>query len=380
MNSDIKVLMLQTSNAGVAHYRIHTWATSAHRNKAFFVRAPWFDKNLTETHPWEIDLEDTIIRRQLLGELDSYMKVADIVICQMVHTRAALTVLEGMKAMYKIPLVTEMDDNMLSTPAYNPASAVYGNGSHLRALAIEQMRMSDALIVSTPGLKETYSEFCENIYVLENSLDLRVWNNLRHPKRKDFVRLGWAGGASHVEDLRIIEPVVRKTLEKHKTARFMFIHGVPDFFRNIDRVETVADWTRIDRWPQFLASKGIDIGLAPLVDSAFNRSKSNLRWLEYSGLRIPTIASKVGHFAETIEQAVDGMLCESEDDWLQSIDWLISDEVARKKIAKNAGKKVYRSFNVEANIFRYRDALLEVRERGQVVKVAEVVDPVEASA
>ena len=376
----INALFIQCSNSGVAHYRLTTWSSAAHRNKAFFARQPWWSKELTETHPWEIDLEDTIIRRQLLGELDSYMKVADIVICQMVHTRAALTVLEGMKAMYKIPLVTEMDDNMLSTPAYNPASAVYGNGSHLRALAIEQMRMSDALIVSTPGLKETYSEFNDNIYIIPNSLDFRVYDNLRHKRNKDIIRIGWAGGASHSEDLRIIEPVIHKILAKHPTVRFCFVHGIPDFLRNIDRVDLVSEFTRIDRWPQFLASRAFDINLAPLVDSAFNRGKSNLRWLEFAGMKVPTVASKVGHYAETLTQAEDALLCETEEDWLHSLSWLISDESARKKIGKNANKKARADFNADVNIFKYRDALLEIKERGQVVKIAEVVDAVEANA
>ncbi len=369
MKAPVSALFIQTSNAGVAHYRIHAWALAAHRMKSFYSFAPWFDKTLTQTHPWEVDIDDSIVRRQLLGELNDHVQKADVVVAQMVHTRAALTVLEGMKAMYKVPLVTEMDDNILSTPTYNPANAVYGQGSKFRALAIEQFRMSDAMIVSTPGLKEVYSEFCKNIYVIENSLDLRIWGNLKHRRSSDFVRLGWAGGASHDEDLRIIEPVVRKTLEKHKSARFSFVHGAPDFLKGIDRVDIVSQFSRIDRYPQFLASRGFDIGLAPLVDNSFNRGKSNLRWLEYSGLRVPTIASNVGHFKETIEQSVDGMLCESEDDWLQSIDWLISDEVARKKIAKNAWRKVAKDFNVESNIFKYRDALDEISDRGQVVMI-----------
>ena len=374
MKAPVSALFLQTSNAGVAHYRIHAWALAAHRMKSFYSFAPWFDKTLTQTHPWEVDLDDSIQRRRLLGELNEHVQKADVVVSQMVHTRAALTVLEGMKAMYKIPLVTEIDDNMLSTPLYNPASAVYGQGSHFRALAIEQFRMSDALVVSTHYLKEVYSEFCPNIYVVPNSLDFRVWDNLRHKRNKDVIRIGWAGGASHDEDLRIIEPVVHKILAKHPTVRFCFVHGIPDFLRNIERVETVSDFTRIDRYPQFLASRGFDIGIAPLVDNAFNRGKSNLRWLEYSGLKVPTVASKVGHFAETITQESDGLLCETEKDWFDSLSFLISDENARRKMGKNANQTARKKFNVDVNIMGYREALDEVAARGQVVKIAEVVE------
>jgi glycosyltransferase involved in cell wall biosynthesis len=367
----ISALMLQTSNAGVAWYRLTSWSSAAHRVKAFNAFQPWWNKSLTETHPWELDLDDPILRRRILGELNAHSQTAEVVVSQMVHTRAALTVLEGMKAMYKIPLVTEIDDNILSTPTYNPANAVYGQGSNFRALAIEQFRLSDAMVVSTPYLKEVYSEFCENIYVVPNSLDFRIWDNLKHRRNKDLIRIGWAGGASHDEDLRIIEPVMRKILAKHPSVRFCFVHGIPSFFKGIEGVEAVHDFTRIDRYPQFLASRAFDIGIAPLVDNSFNRGKSNLRWLEYSGLKIPTVASKVGHFAETITQAEDGLLCETEQDWMDSLEWLISDEVARRKIGKNANRKARADFNADSNIQIYREALEEIGARGQVVKMPE---------
>ena len=364
-------LFLTTSNAGVAWYRMTSWSTAAHRNKAFPALQPWWDKSSTETHPWEVDIDDPILRRRILGELNDHVQKADVVVAQMVHTRAALTVLEGIKAMYKIPLVTEIDDNILSTPTYNPANAVYGQGSGFRALAIEQFRMSDAMVVSTPYLKEVYSEFCGNIYVVPNSLDFRTWDNLKHRRNKDVIRIGWAGGASHDEDLRLIEPVMRHILDKHPTVKFCFVHGIPSFFKGIDRVEAVHDFTRIDRYPQFLASRAFDIGIAPLVDNAFNRGKSNLRWLEYAGLKVPCVASKVGHFAETISQAEDGLLCENKQDWIDSLSWLISDEVARKKIGKNANQKARRQFNVDLNIQSYRKFLSEIADRGQVVKMPE---------
>ena len=364
----IRALFLQTSNSGVAWYRLTSWSSAAHRTKAFNALQPWWDKSMTATHPWELDLEDTVLRRRLLGELDDHAKTANVVICQMVHTRAALTVLEGFKAMYKIPLITEIDDNMLATPTYNPASAVYGQGSVFRALALEQFRLSDAMIVSTPHLKEVYADYCKNIYVMPNSLDFRIWDNLRHKRNTDVIRIGWMGGASHEGDLKIIEPVVHRLLAKHPTIRFCFVHGIPPFLRGIDRVEEVHEFTRIDRYPQFLAGKGFDIGLAPLVDSSFNRSKSNLRWLEYAGLRVPCVASAVGNFNETITQAHDGLLCETQKDWEDSLSWLISDEVARKKIGKNANKTARNRFNMDINVFLYRDALEEVVGRGVVVE------------
>ena len=369
--------MVQCSNAGVAHYRLTSWSSAAHRNKSFPVMQPFWDKSLTETHPWEVDLDDPPLRRRILGEFNAHAQKAGVVVSQMIHTRAALTVLEGFKAVYGLPLITEIDDNILSTPTYNPANAVYGQGSQFRALAIEQFRMSDAMVVSTPYLKEVYAEFCPNIYVIPNSLDFRIWDNLKFRRNKDVVRIGWAGGASHDEDIRLVEPVVHEILAKYPNVRFCFVHGIPAFLKGVDRVEAVHQFTRIDRYPQFLASRSFDIGIAPLVDNAFNRGKSNLRWLEYAGLRVPCVASKVGHFAETITNAENGILCESKAEWIDALSWLVEDETSRKKMGKNAYQTARRDFNVDINVTKYRDILAEVSSRGQVVKID---SPQEATA
>lgn len=370
----IQALFIQNSNSGVAFYRLHSWAMAAERTKAFSAFLPWWDKSLVETHPWEVDIDDPMYRRRILDELNDHVQKADVVIAQMVHTRAALIVLEGIRAMYKIPIVAEIDDNMLSTPAYNPADTVYNDARFpFRALAIEQFKMSDAMVISTPYLQEVYGDLNPNIHVVPNSLDFRVWDNLKHRRNKDLVRIGWAGGASHNDDLQIIEPVVRKTLEKHPTAHFCFVHGAPAFLKNIDRVEVVNQFARIDRYPQFLASRSWDIALAPLVDNSFNRAKSNLRWLEAAGLKVPCVASKVGHFAETIRQAEDGMLCDSEQDWLDSIDFLIHDENARRKMGKNANVRARKDFNADMNVMGYRDILTKIVDKGLVRPVEDMV-------
>lgn len=367
----IAALMLQSSNAGVAHYRLESWAKAACRTRASNLFLPWWDKALTETHPWEVDIDDGRYKHRILSELNDHVQKADVVVAQMTHTRSALDLLWAMRDAYKVPIVSEIDDNILSTPGYNPANSVYQPGSHFRALAVEQFKLSDAMIVSTPYLQEVYADLNANIHVVPNSLDFRIWDNLKHRANKDCVRIGWAGGASHEDDLRLIEPVVRRILEKYPEARFCFVHGIPKFLRGIDRVEEFHDFTRIDRYPQALASRSFDIGLAPLVDNAFNRAKSNLRWLEYAGLKVPCVASKVGHFAETITHAEDGMLCEGEDEWIKSISWLIEDAASRRRMGKAANQKARRQFNVDANVFDYAKILAGIVAADKAKKEAQ---------
>lgn len=381
----IKAIFITCSNAGVAHWRIDNFVQSAYRNKLGHFFAPWYDKSRAENHPWEMDIVDDNFKNRLRAELWDHCALKnedgsvtmtdgvpatkpDVIVFQMVHTEPALRLFLSMKQLFRnTPVITESDDNILSTPDYNPASIAYNEpGSYCRNVAVAQFRASDAMIVSTPSLKEAYAEFCDHIYIVPNSLDFRIWDNVKQRRNKDLIRIGWAGGASHNDDLKIIEPVVHKTLEKHPTAQFTFVHGIPPFLRDIPRVETVAKFARIDRYPQFMASRNFDIGMAPLVDNAFNRAKSNLRWLEYAGLRVPCVASKVGHFEETIRHGEDGLLCHSEQDWLDSIDFLIHDESARRKMGKAANARARKDFNVDIVTADYCRILSEISDRGQV--------------
>lgn len=365
MLKPIKVLFIPTSNSGVSFYRLWSWAVAAHKNRTMLAECLWFQYDMNTTHPWEVDLQDPAHYARIMAEMNAKVRMADVVVMQMVHTAAALNLFLTIKEAYPhIPVLAEIDDHMLSTAEYNPASAFYAPGTDFRRLAVEQFASADAMIVSTPYLREVYSELNENIRVVPNSINFKLWDAHPRKKFKDQVRIGWAGGASHSEDLRIIEPVIHKVLEQNANARFVFVHGIPDFLRNIKRVECVSKFSRIDKYPKFLAGQGFDIGVAPLVDNAFNRGKSNLRFLEYGAMRVPCVASDVGHFKETVNTNSDGLLCKDEKEWIDSLNHLIRNKDERKRLGNGAYNRIRKDFNVDVNVFEYEKILRAVIEKG----------------
>lgn len=376
--ADLKVLLVPTTNSGVSWYRQWTWAVAAHRTRTMFAECLWWRPDQNETAPWEVDVDEAAYRPRILGELNAKARMADVAVFDMVHTMAALNVFLALKEAYPhIPVLAQIDDNILSTPTYNPASNCYDPGMRFRDLAVQQFRAADGIIVSTPYLKELYSDFNDNIYVVPNSLDFKVWDKVQRRKHSG-IKIGWAGGASHDEDLRIVEPIIHKLLEKYSQLRFAFVHGTPHFLRNIPRVEHISKFTRVDKYPAFLASRGFDIGIAPLVDNAFNRGKSNLRWLEYSGMRVPCVASNVGHFAETINRGKDGLLCDDEEDWIEHLSYLIENKKARKEMGNNAYLRVRADFNTDTSVKEYEKILRQVVEKGAVnpVEQTEYAQPI----
>lgn len=364
----MRVLFIPTTNSGITYWRMYNFAKSMNRRGTAEADFLWWQWGLNEVHPWQVEISNAVAKHAIMGEMNAQVREADVIVMQMVHTREALTAFYAIKDAYpEKPVLMEIDDNILSTPTYNPASDFYSPVSAHREIALDQMRAADGVICSTPYLAEIYKEFNEHTYVVQNSIDLDLWGKVT-PKRRSGIRIGWAGGASHNEDLLTVLPAVKNILASERDVRFVLVHGVPNEFKDLPGVECVYKWARIDKYPQMLADQDFDIGMAPLVDNAFNRGKSNLRWLEYSALGCPTVASRVGHFAETIKDGVDGFLADSVSDFEAKLRLLISDRKARNRMAQEAWKRICGDFNIDTSTAGYVKTLEEVIKLGPTAK------------
>lgn len=89
----------------------------------------------------------------------------------------------------------------------------------------------------------------------------------------------------------------------------------------------------------YYSSIDFDIGLAPLEDTIFTRSKSYIKALEYSALGIPVIASDVGPYREFVDDGVTGFLVRRESEWIDRIRLLVEDADLRERMGAAAREK-----------------------------------------
>ena len=80
----------------------------------------------------------------------------------------------------------------------------------------------------------------------------------------------------------------------------------------------------VEKYEMALQDLRLDVAIAPLLNSKFNHSKSNLKWLEYSACGVPTIASDVVTYAE-IDDGHTGMLENTQQDWYGALTHLIDN-------------------------------------------------------
>lgn len=393
--SKFTVAMIPASTDGVNYYRLAAWAFEMRKYKGISVILPWFKYEIdpSRPHPWQEDMNSLTpsgdvygltVGQYIRAVIDRACELADVVVWHPMYYEWAFEFFLEMQHKHQKPFVLEVDDNYVDVPPWNEAYHSFKNGQSYRRIAIDCMRNADAMVVTTRHLGKTYQDFNENVHVIPNSLDFKGdkkfvgWDSVT-PRKHSGIRLGWIGGRSHFDDLMMVAPALKAILEENPDVTLCLVNsaiklscealGRPYPFAKLKNVFYADRSVAINRYASFMASFGYDIGIAPLVDCNFNRSKSNLRWLEYSALKTPTVATDISHFRESIDPNVTGVLVKDNDlqTWKDSISWLISDAKVRETIGRNAYKRVKKDFNVSRNAPEYLRLLRRIANAGSFV-------------
>ena len=353
----LKPLFLPTANAGVIWHRMFQFFRYMRDHKLANPAMDKYDPNHMRTQEWQWAKYKSTVA---LDQIQRLMEMADVIVVGYIVQDYGLAILQACKELFKHkPILLEIDDYCLDINNYSPAHHAYKPGSEAPEAIMAQMKTLDGVIVSTPYLKKQYAEYNNNIYIIPNTIDFNIWDKLKPGKPKNKrIRIGWCGAATHNEDLAFIKPIIYKLLDKYSNIEFFFAAGAPQFFiKKHKRIICNNAWHNPYDYPQSLKSKHFDIGLAPLLDNNFNRGKSNLRWLEYSALKIPTVASNVEPFRRSIEHGYTGFLAKEQDDWFNYLSQLIESEQYRKTMGDNAYWQVKKDFNLKQVTKDYVDLL-----------------------
>lgn len=360
----MKVGFVVTYVSGVQFYRV--WQPYQAMRKLFkkdeFV-VTWYSPKQLQMHEWEWSLYEKENFNDLYFCLDALCKWADCVVWMGLHTPKALDLFVHLRAKHGKPFISEFDDYIYSIPYSHDAWNQYRPGMPLTTVSLEQVKRSDALVVSTPHLKTLYTPFCKNVHVVENSIDISLWRQPSLPHRRDRqgVTIGWMGGGTHNSDHLMIKDAVHEVLEKCPNVTFNYVSGgrSPAGFDH-PRIKWESDFKEIDKYPQWIARRKFDIGIAPLEDTEFNRGKSNLRWLEYSAMGICTVASPLLHFKQSIQHGKTGFLAGTHEQWVKTLTMLVNEPALRENIGRAARSEVKNRWNPAVQARKYRAALMKV--------------------
>ena len=371
----LRVWMGPTQPPGDAYYRLIGYADKMRKMADTEIAYEQFSYNSNDQcSEWQqkmlMNEDGEPVSSLAIDQFEKCLKVADPWVFQVTYLEEVLSLFELLKTVYpNKKLITECDDWIFDLPAYNVASNPYKPGSDKERIADEQFKLSDAIFVSTSFLKENLERMYPGkpVHVIPNSIDFDVWDAVKGdgkmaPKKEGVVRLGFSGCGNHGGDLEMIKPVLLGLLEEFPNLEII-ISAEFECFKDVKHPRFIVPgrWVSILDYPAMVKGWDLDIGIAPLRDNSFNRAKSNLRWLEYSAMKVPTVASSVRPFRESITHRSDGLLCSSKADWYECLRSLITDKNARETLAQNAYDTVKERFSMDKIALDYRRILEDIK-------------------
>jgi glycosyltransferase involved in cell wall biosynthesis len=256
-------------------------------------------------------------------------------------------------------VVFDVDDDFTSIPAENPASkTITPEVVEKTELVVQEC---NAVTVSTEYLAGKLRRLNEHVYVVPNCLDLAMWGEVERTPReeRDHLVIGWFGSASHVVDLPELEHAWTRLAKKYPQVRFVAGGFCTESLKKAlgDRL-TVYGWVPLSRYPALV--KMIDIGCMPLADLEFNYSKSNLKFLEFGALGIPTVASPVGPYGD-LKGEVNVLHARTSSLWYEQLSRLIEDSELRRRIGANARETVYANHDMNKRAYQWFQTYAKIR-------------------
>ena len=348
--------LAENSFGGVTYYRLH---------KPIQALSEYFDIDLLGK---EITTDYGDTPAEIWGNL---IPKYDLIWIKQVDNRVAISNLLAAVEHFGKKLIIDFDDNYLDVLPGQPAYEYFYPGSEKMATVGTSMALANGMMTSTEPLKKKYKDHVkkthnvdQTIDVLPNFNDYTDWMFKRKEHKDDKVRIGYAGSTTHNADLEIVIPHIINILKKYPQAQFEILGSIAreakeDFLNKFgdvkDRVFIFYGTPRWEGYPKLLCNMGWDIGVAPLEDNDFTRSKSHIKWMEYAMAGVPTIASKVYPYyrnigkLKTIVDGETGFL----GNWEENLSKLIENKKLRRKIATNASEYIKENWQWKDNINKW---------------------------
>lgn len=309
--------------------------------------------------------------------LDTFLKY-DYIVAPRQHSEDVYEILRA--AMLKnISVMFEIDDDLDAVLPSSPAYYAYHPGSPELKMIHKVMSWCDGVTTTTPEMARWCFQNNRNVAILENYIDFgfRDWNaDVQHdsdgmpilkplpPRRmkewENKIVVGWSGGTTHQEDLKVLGPQIKALLNKYPNVHFA-MYAAPQ--QATEFIETYSiEEGRYTLVParHFLEHPtglhGVDIYLAPLVCNQFNLAKSHLKCLESMAVGAAVVASNVGPYARfnqrhpgAIITAGRGTHCQVTN-LISGVEYLIQNPDKLREMKISGRQLIYDKYSLEGNI------------------------------
>lgn len=236
---------------------------------------------------------------------------------------------------------------------------------------LEIFHLADLVTTSTKPLYDYFKTMNPNVALLPNAIDFGVFRSpMLQRKPGSKVRIGWHGGDNHFHDVETIGQPLTKFVNANDVELVLFGGYVyRGSFRGIDTAKVVdEEWVHVEAFPYKLAGLGIDVAVIPLADPLspmmkFNHYKSNIKFLEYSALKIPTLVAEGRAAYAGCEDGENCLTYSGPEEFTEKLGLLVRDAALRARLADAAYAYAREYFDLAKNAHRWVDTYEAAKQR-----------------
>ena len=216
MNKKIKVLVVPSDRSGVGYFRSV---------------APHIGLERFYSDEFHIDINETPDLNN-----DEFLKQYDII-----HYHRNLGQYERMPELLEklksMGIVTIMDlDDYWSPGQHHPAYLIIKN-SKMGEKILENIKNAENVTTTTDIFASEISKYNKRVFVLPNAIDPTEKQYTPTPEKSDRVRIGWLGGSSHLEDLKLLNGLVSKLKSDKLLDKVQFVLCGFDLRGNVTMID-----------------------------------------------------------------------------------------------------------------------------------------------
>lgn len=237
------------------------------------------------------------------------------------HQKEFIKYLKSIQPEMGFKLIYEVDDVVFreEIPDYN----IYKSGfdsDEIRQNCIDIINLCDEVTVTCKYMRDLYREKTgkEEITVVPNfppywwighQYDLkRLYSNFEANKKRP--RIVYSGSGAHFDvgnktgQQDDFSHVLKFIVDNRFKYQFVFIGAYPPPLKPFVDAREIEfhPWKTLLQYPTFLASLNAQLFIAPLQDNAFNRSKSDIKYVEACTLGIPCMCQDISTYENALPQ------------------------------------------------------------------------------
>lgn len=285
---------------------------------------------------WYSGVKSVKIQRQASNEQKEFVKYLKQV--QQEH---------GFKIIYEVDDVVFREE----IPNYNKFKFAF-DSDQIRDNCIEIINMCDEVTVTCDFMKKLYQEKTgkQEITTIPNFVPYS-WMGHVFDKRRVYdsydknykkPRVIYTGSGAHydvdnknggIDDFSHVLKLVERTIDKYQ---WIFVGSYPPPLTNYIQQRKIEfhPWQTLTQYPRFIANLNAQAMIAPLLDTNFNKSKSDIKFIESCVLGLPCLVQDM----ETYKNAPEFLKFKTGDDLEQKL-----DAILKKKANYYSNVDIFRS-------------------------------------